>query len=98
MRKIEYRQLPVGVIQICCMDPDPEISAMVNVCPALITTDGLTFQLTPRSRAGPAPVPVVAFPPAPLAPLKFSGLMLRLLAGDRRKRLERLDSTPLKGV
>src|ERR1700722_3497281 len=95
---MDQRQWPVGVIQICWIDPDPSISAIVKVCPALISTLGLPFHPPPNSREAPDPVPVVAFPPPPFAPSKFSGLMLRVLAGESWYRLLRFDPTPLKGV
>ena len=41
---MEYRQFPVGVIHICCIDPEPLISATVYTVFALMITDGLTFQ------------------------------------------------------
>jgi hypothetical protein len=40
-----------------------------------MTTLGLTFQPWPRFFDALAPVPVVAIPPLPFAPLKFSGLI-----------------------
>src|SRR5882757_395059 len=92
---MEKRQLPVGVIQICWIEPDPSISATVNVVLAFITTLGLTFHPCPRSRDAPCPVPVVALPPAPLAPLKFSGLIERVLASESRNILPMLASMPL---
>src|ERR1700754_2024375 len=92
---MEFLQLPVGVIQICCTEPGPSISATVNVVPALITTLGLSFHPCPRSRAAPSPVPFVAMPPFPFAPLKFSGLIDLLLASDIRKILLIFVSIPL---
>src|SRR5436190_21970292 len=92
---MEKRQLPVGVIQICWIQPPLFISANVKVVFDLITTLGLTFHFWPRSLDGPAPVPVVAMPPFPFSPLKFSGLMDLVLASDRRKILLRLLSIPL---
>src|SRR4249920_2599052 len=77
------------------MDPEPFISAMVNVVCALISTDGLTFHPFPRSREADAPVPFSAIPPFPFSPLKFSGLIDRLFASDNRNILERLASMPL---
>src|SRR3984957_9655865 len=71
MRRISHLQFPVGVIQICWIEPGPSISAIINVLFAFISTEGLIFQPCPNSRAAPDPVPVSAFPPAPLAPLKF---------------------------
>ena len=66
MRRIEKRQWPVGVIQMCWIAPGPAISASVNICFGAIFTDGETFQPWPRSRAALAPVPSVALPPCPL--------------------------------
>jgi hypothetical protein len=40
-------------------------------------------------------MPVVALPPAPLAPLKFSGLIDLVFASDSRKILPKFDSIPL---
>src|SRR5665213_1453128 len=60
-----------------------------------MTTLGLIFHVWPRSRAGPEPVPVVAMPPLPFSPLKFSGLIDRVLASDKRYKLPRLTPSPL---
>src|ERR1044071_2966880 len=84
---MERRQLPVGVIQICWMQPGPLISPITNVFFDLITTDGDNFQPRPRSRAAPLPVPSVAIPALPFSPVKFSGLIERDLAFDTRYRL-----------
>src|SRR6478736_1277020 len=92
---MEFLQTPVGVIQICCMDPGPFISAMVNVLCALICTDGLSFHPFPNSRAADSPVPFSAILPFPFSPLKFSGLMHRLFASERRYIFDRLASIPL---
>src|SRR5215470_11424148 len=92
---MELRQTPVGVIQICCMDPGPVISAMVKLVWAFISTDGLTFHPFPKSLAADSPVPFSAMPPFPFSPLKFSGLIERLFASDNRKIMERFDSIPL---
>src|SRR5437763_2421618 len=92
---IEFRQIPVGVIQICCMDPGPSISAMTNVVCGLICTEGLSFQPLPNSRAAVSPVPFSAIPPLPFPPLKFSGLIDLLLASERRYIFERFASMPL---
>src|SRR4029077_5814024 len=75
MRRMENRQFPVGVIQICWIAPEPLISATVEVTPEAISTDGLIFQPWPSSRAALAPVPSVAVPPFPFSPVKFSGLI-----------------------
>ncbi len=42
--RIENRQLPVGVIQMCWMAPWPSISMSLNVCFGAMLTNGLTFQ------------------------------------------------------
>ena len=76
--------MPVSVIQICWITPSPSISASVKVVPAGIATLGETFQPTPSSRAQSAPVPSAARPPLPGAPVKFSGLIERLSAPERR--------------
>ena len=86
MRRMEKRQLPVGVIQMCWMAPGPLMSARVKVLLALMCTDGETFQPCPSSRAALLPVPSVAIPPLPFSPLKFSGLIDRVLALLRRAR------------
>src|SRR6187402_1104512 len=91
------RQLPVGVIQMCWMAPGPVISPSVKTCLGPIFTDGETFQPRPRSRAALAPVPSVALPPSPLAPVKFSGLIDRVLAFDRRDRSPTPVVMPLNG-
>src|SRR3954447_25546816 len=79
------------------MAPGPVISARVKTCFAAILTDGETFQPRPRSRAAPAPVPSVALPPSPLAPVKFSGLIDRVFALDRRDRSPMPVVMPLNG-
>src|SRR5438067_10526136 len=66
------------------MTPGPCMSPSVKVWPGAIETDGETFQPRPRSRAACAPVPSVARAPAPGAPDKFSGLIDRDLAFERR--------------
>src|SRR6266853_1458550 len=91
------RQLPVGVIQICWIQPGRLISPIVNVEPALMTTEGETFQPWPKSRAAPLPVPSRAMPALPFSPVKFSGLIERVLALDVRYKLARLPSIPLTG-
>ena len=85
MRRMLKRQLPVGVIQICWMVPGPLMSAISKVLCAATRTDGETFQPWPRSRAQPSPVPVVAIPPLPFSPVKFSGLTERDLAPVMRE-------------
>src|SRR5690348_9135527 len=82
---------------MCWIAPGPAISAIVKVCPALITTEGDTFQPLPRSRAALAPVPSVACPPAPLAPVKFSGLIDRVFAFDSLGRSPTPVVMPLNG-
>src|SRR6185437_15693562 len=84
IRTMEYLQLPVGVIQMCCIEPGPSISAIVKTVCALMTTLGLIFHPFPRSRAACEPVPAVACAPPPFAPLKFSGLIERVRAFDSR--------------
>ena len=51
--------------------------ASVKVVPAWMTTEGEIFQPCPNFRAAWAPVPVVAIPPWPFSPVKFSGLTER---------------------
>jgi hypothetical protein len=68
------------VIQMCCTVPGPSISARQAVVPAGTSIEGETFQPRPRSRAASAPVPSVAPPPAPGAPVGFSGLIERVTA------------------
>src|ERR1035438_401595 len=97
IRKISLRQLPVGVIQMCLIQPAFSITARVKTVLDLITILGLNFQPGPSSLAGPAPVPVVALPPSPFSPVKFSGLMERDIALESRYRLPMLPSIPLNG-
>src|ERR671937_452101 len=59
--------------------------------------EGETFQPRPSSRAATAPVPSVALPPCPLAPVGFSALIERVWAVDSRARLPRSRPRPLKG-
>src|SRR5271169_5702910 len=87
-----------GVSQICWIAPGPVISARVKVDLAGTLTKGETFQPCPRSRAAPRAAPLVDMPALPFSPVKFSGLIERLLAGERRERFPRLRSRPLKGV
>ena len=56
--------------------------------------EGDIFQPWPRPRAGLAPVPSVAMPPLPFSPVKFSGLIERVLAEDSRDRLPRFIPRP----
>ena len=74
----------MGVIQICWMQPGPLISASVKVVPALMLTDGETFQPWPSSREARLPVPSVAMPALPFSPVKFSGLIERVWAFEVR--------------
>ena len=55
---------------------------------------GEIFQPWPSSRPALAPSPSVAMPPFPLAPSKFSGLMERVSAWERRERLPRFMPRP----
>ena len=87
-----------GVIQICWIAPEPSISARVKVVPALMRTEGETFQPWPSSRAAFLPVPSVAMPALPFSPVKFSGLIERDWALDSRERLPRFMSRPLKAA
>src|SRR5699024_1706824 len=57
----------------------PSISAMVNISPGAIFTEGEIFHPFPRSLAQDAPVPSTACPPSPFPPEKFSGLIERVL-------------------
>src|SRR6476659_8782155 len=81
---------------MCWIAPDPLMSARVKVCPGWITTDGEIFHPTPRSFASLLPVPSVAMPPLPFAPVKFSGEMDRDLALESRGRSPRPVTTPSK--
>ncbi len=98
MRTITRRQKSGNsVSQICWIAPGPSISATVNVVCAGMLTLGDTFHPWPSSRATCAPVPSVAMPPLPFSPVKFSALIERVLARDRRDRLPRLRCSPLNG-
>ena len=61
-------------------------------------TEGETFQPWPSSRAAFLPVPSVAMPALPFSPVKFSGLIERVWASDKRERLPRVMSRPLNGL
>ncbi|MEZ4715087.1 MAG: hypothetical protein R2851_03205 [Caldilineaceae bacterium] len=62
------------------------MSASVTVVLPGMWMEGETFQPWPSSRAESAPVPSVALPPAPLAPVKFSALIERgLCVGKARQ-------------
>jgi hypothetical protein len=76
--------IEAGVIQICWITPEPLISPIVNVDFAGIRTDGEIFQPRPNSRAAFLPVPSVAMAALPFSPVKFSGLIERVLAFDSR--------------
>src|SRR5215470_11955852 len=80
------------------MAPGPVMSASTAVAPGATSIEGEIFQPWPSERAGDLPVPSVAMPPWPGAPVKFSGLIERLLASDRRDRLPRWSPSPLKAV
>src|SRR6185295_4295268 len=71
------------------------MSAMMWVVLDFITTLGLTFHPCPKSLDAFSPVPVVAFPPSPLAPLKFSGLIERGFASDNLYILLMFEPSPL---
>src|SRR5215470_18219104 len=66
------------VSQICRITPGPSTSAIIAICPDGISMLGETFQPRPSSRAAAAPVPSLAIPPEPLAPVGFSALTERL--------------------
>src|SRR5580658_9712843 len=94
-----WRQRPrASVIQICWIAPEPSMSASVKVSPGWMITNGETFQPCPRSRAALAAGPSVDMPPLPFSPVKFSGLIERVFARDRRERLPRLRFRPLNSV
>src|SRR3954464_7031607 len=71
------------------------MSARVKVVPGSMRTNGDSFQPRPRSRAQAAAGPSVDIPPLPFAPVKFSGLIERDFAFDRRERLPRDMPRPL---
>jgi hypothetical protein len=48
---------------------------------------GLTFHPCPKSLEALVPVPVVAIPPLPFSPEKFSGLIERLFASPQLKKV-----------
>ena len=70
------------------------MSASVKVSPGAISIEGETFQPTPRSRAQTAPVPSLARPPAPGAPVKFSGEIERETRSNVAKDWLRLTPRP----
>ena len=78
-RRTSRRQkVGLQVIQMCWRVPGPSISARVTVVRAGMWIEGDTFQPWPNSRDESAPVPVVAWPAWPLAPVKFSALIERV--------------------
>src|SRR3954452_25189652 len=83
------------VSQICWIAPGPSISARTPVALPAISMLGEIFQPCPSSRAELAPVPSVAFPPSPFAPVKFSALIERVCADDNRDKFPRLIPRPL---
>src|ERR671936_2290140 len=85
------------VIQMCWMAPGPSISASTAVLWPATLMEGETFQPRPNSRAATAPVPSMALPPFPLAPVGFSALSERVWAVDSRARLPRCRPRPSKG-
>src|SRR5271154_2902432 len=97
MRRMRSRQRTwAGVIQICWIAPGPSIAPKAICWPGSMRTDGEIFQPRPRPRAWMAPVPSVAIPPPPFSPVKFSGLIERDLASERRERLPRFIPSPEK--
>src|SRR6266699_3371759 len=72
------------------------MSARVAVLCGAITMEGEIFQPCPRSRAAFAPVPSDAIPPRPFSPVKFSALMERVFALERRDKLLKPRPRPLK--
>ncbi len=72
------------------------MSAIVKVLLPARCTLGEIFHPWPSSRAATAPVPSVAIPACPLAPVKFSALMERVTALESLERLPRFMSRPLK--
>src|SRR5258708_10895112 len=98
MRRMLKRQVPVGVIHICWMAPGPPMSARTRVSPAAIVIDGDILHPRPSSRAGAAPVPSVAAPPRPFSPVKFSGLIERVLAFDKRDRVAMSTPKPFQAM
>ena len=56
--------------------------------------EGLTFQPRPRYLAAFWPVPVVAIPPLPFSPVKFSGEIERVWAPEVRYRVESVPDRP----
>src|SRR5438552_818134 len=98
MRRIWLRHPPVGVSHMCWMAPEPAMSAITNVSPGPIRTNGETFHPSPRSRAAAAPVPSVAMPPRPFSPVKFSGLIERVSASASRHRFARPTPSPFHSL
>src|SRR4030095_6328659 len=85
---MEYLQLPVGVIQICCIATGPAVPGIVYVSLYLMVTNGFTFQPWPNSLAALCALPFsrVAIPPLPGSPVGFSGLIDLVVALLNRKR------------
>ena len=81
---------------MCWIAPGPWMSAKVAVLCGAITMEGEIFQPWPRSRAAFAPVPSVAIPPRPFSPVKFSALIERVFALERRDKLPNPMPKPLK--
>src|SRR5213076_2536722 len=87
-RKMRVRQLVGKVVsQMCWRAPGPWMSARVALLCGAITMEGEIFQPCPRSRAASVPVRSVAIPPRPFSPVKFSALMERVVALERRDKL-----------
>src|ERR1700683_5481041 len=92
--KFRVLSIGAGVIQICWTAPGPVMSARVKVEPAATLTIGETFHPWPRSRAAFLAAPSTDIPPLPFSPVKFSGLIERDWASERRKRWPRLEFSP----
>src|ERR1700685_4114747 len=92
--KFRVLSIGAGVIQICWMAPGPVMSARVKVDRAATLTIGETFHPWPRSRAAFLAAPSTDIPPLPFSPVRFSGLIERDWASERRKRLPRLEFSP----
>ena len=93
---MEYRQLPVGVIQICCIAPGPVISAMVYVSLDLMSQmDLLSIPVLILLQHSVHCHFQVAIPPLPGSPVGFSGLIDLVFALLKRKRFPGLMFNPL---
>ena len=86
------------VIQICWIAPVPSMSASSRVSPGAMMMYGEIFQPCRGPRAAFAAGPSVDMPPLPFSPVKFSGLIERVLARDKRERLPRCSPRPLNSV